>query len=377
MNFEFSEEQNLLREQAQRFLREQCPLDTVRKVLDDDEVSYDQAVWQNMVELGWTGVSIPEQYDGLGMGYLELCVIAEELGRSLAPTPFASSVYLATEALLQFGSEAQKQHYLPRLAAGEIIGTVAIAEGRHAATAKNLTTRFDGGALTGEKLPVPDGDVADFAVVVARGDNDVVLTVVDLVGDGVERSKVGSLDPTRSQAGLTFNGAKAEQLGDNPAGWDALQVLMDRAAILFAFEQSGGAEAALEMAREYALGRYAFGRSIASFQAIKHKLADMYVAATMARSNCYYGAWALSTNADELPLAAATARVSATNAFNECAAENIQAHGGMGFTWEFNCHMYYRRAKAMSVNLGNQTVWEDKLVDALQSQSDLNSVQEA
>jgi len=377
MNFEFSEEQNLLREQAQRFLREQCPLDTVRKVLDDDDVSYDQAIWQNMVELGWTGVSIPEQYDGLGMGYLELCVIAEELGRSLAPTPFASSVYLATEALLQFGSEAQKQSYLPRLAAGEIIGTLAIAEGRHAATAENLTTRFDNGTLTGKKLPVPDGDVADFAVVVSRDDNGVLLTIVDLVGDGVERSKVESLDPTRSQAVLTFNGAAAQQLGDSPAGWDALQVLLDRAAILFAFEQSGGAEAALEMAREYALGRYAFGRSIASFQAIKHKLADMYIAATMARSNCYYGAWALSTNADELPLAAATARVSATNAFNECAAENIQTHGGMGFTWEFDCHMYYRRAKSMSVNLGNQTVWEDKLVAALQSQSELNSAQEA
>ena len=377
MNFEFSEEQKLLREQAQRFLREQCPLDTVRKVQDDDAVSYDQAVWQNMVELGWTAVSIPEQYDGLGMGYLELCVIAEELGRSLAPTPFASSVYLATEALLQFGSESQKQHYLPRLASGEIIGTLAIAEGRHAATATNLTTGFDNGALTGEKLPVPDGDVADFAIVVARDDNNVMLTLVDLKGDGVECKKVGSLDPTRSQAVVTFNGASAQQLGDSPAGWDALQVLLDRAAILFAFEQSGGAEAALEMGREYALGRYAFGRSIASFQAIKHKLADMYIAATMARSNCYYGAWALSTNADELPLAAATARVSATNAFNECAAENIQAHGGMGFTWEFDCHMYYRRAKAMSVNLGNQTVWEDKLVHALQSQSELNSAQEA
>jgi len=377
MNFEFSEEQNLLREQAQRFLREQCPLDTVRKVLNDDNISYDQNVWRNMVELGWTGVSIPEQYDGLGMGYLELCVIAEELGRSLAPTPFASSVYLATEALLQFGSEAQKQRYLPRLAAGEIIGTLAIAEGRKAATENNLTTTFSKGALAGEKLPVPDGDVADFAIVVAHGDNGAVLTVVDLEGEGVARNKVGTLDPTRSQAVLTFNDAKAEQLGDSQAGWDALQVLLDRAAILFAFEQSGGAEAALEMAREYALGRYAFGRSIASFQAIKHKLADMYVAATMSRSNCYYGAWALSTNADELPLAAATARVSATNAFNECAAENIQAHGGMGFTWEFNCHMYYRRAKAMSVNLGNQTVWEDKLVDALQSQSELNSAQEA
>ncbi|MBT4523089.1 MAG: acyl-CoA dehydrogenase, partial [Halieaceae bacterium] len=167
MNFEFSEEQCLLREQARRFLSEQCPLETVRAVLDDGDASHDARLWQSMVELGWTGVSIPEQYGGVGLGYLELCVIAEELGRSLAPTPYASSVYLATEALLRYGSEQQKESYLPRLAAGEVIGTFALAEGRGVPNPNRLQTVAVDGRLSGEKLPVPDGDIADFAIVVA------------------------------------------------------------------------------------------------------------------------------------------------------------------------------------------------------------------
>ena len=367
MNFEFSEEQNLLREQVQRFLRDKCPLEKVRAVLDDSELSHDADVWQGMVELGWTGVSIPEQYGGVGLGYLELCVIAEELGRSLAPTPFASSVYLATEALLQFGSDQQKESYLPRLAAGEIVGTFALAEGRGVPSADRLTTTVADGALSGEKVPVPDGDIADFAVVVALEGGACTMYLVDLTGNGVERSVVETLDPTRSQARIRFENAPAEQLGESGAGWHQTQLLFNRAAVLFAFEQTGGAQAALDMAKDYAMDRYAFGRSIASYQAIKHKLADMYIASTLARSNCYYGAWALSTDAPELPLAAATARVSATNAYDECSTENIQTHGGMGFTWEFNCHLYYRRAKALAVNLGSVSGWEDRLVTALET----------
>ena len=369
MNFEFSEEQNLLREQAARFLREQCPLEKVRAVLDDEEKSHDAEVWQAMAELGWTGVSIPEEYGGVGLGYLELCVIAEELGRSLAPTPYASSVYLATEALLLFGSEAQKQDYLPRLAAGELIGTFAIAEGRGAPQPDKLTTVIADGKISGEKLPVPDGDIADFAVVLVKDGAGSSLCLTDLSAAGVERTAVETMDPTRSQAKLSFSGAAAEPLGESGQGWENTRRLFDRAAVLFAFEQVGGAQATLEMAKEYAMERYAFGRPIASFQAIKHKLANMYITSTLAHSNCYYGAWALSTDAPELPLAAATARVSATEAYDECSKENIQTHGGMGFTWEFNCHLYFRRAKALAVNLGALTGWQDRLVTALQTQT--------
>ncbi|MCC5871616.1 MAG: acyl-CoA/acyl-ACP dehydrogenase [Gammaproteobacteria bacterium] len=366
MNFEFSEDQNMLREQAQNFLRAKSDSKAVRRILEGDE-PFDQALWKGMVDLGWTGVTIPEEYGGIGLGHLELCVIAEELGRTLAPTPFASSVYLATEALLQFGSEAQKQAWLPKLAAGEVIGTVAVGEGTQTTTQKNMQVSAKSGQLHGTKLPVADGDVADIAIVIAKdADTAASLYLVELGGKGVNRKAVKTLDPTRSHAQITFDGAPAELLGAAGAGWSQLEKLFDRAAILFAWEQVGGAEASLQMARDYAMGRYAFGRPIASFQAIKHKLADMYIAHTLARSNCYYGAWALSTDAPELPLAAATARVSATEAFHECSKENIQTHGGMGFTWEFDCHLYYRRSKLLSLNLGSLPRWKDRLVTRLE-----------
>ena len=365
MNFEFSEDQNMLREQAQSFLRDKCDSRTVRAVLEGDD-AYDESLWKAIVEMGWTATTIPEAYGGLGLGHLELCVIAEELGRVLAPTPFASSVYLATEALIQFGSEEQKQAYLPKLAAGELIGTVAVSEGTKAATPANLSTSAEGGKVSGTKIPVPDGDVADFAIVIAKDADGGSLYLVDLTGDGVSRETVKTLDPTRSHARVILDGAAGEVLGSAGQGWDQLDKLFDRAAVLYAWEQCGGAEAALHMARDYAMGRYAFGRPIASFQAIKHKLADMYIAHTLARSNCYYGAWALSTDAPELPVAAATARVSATEAFHECSKENIQTHGGMGFTWEFDCHLYYRRSKLLSVNLGALPRWKDKLVTRLE-----------
>ena len=366
MNFEFSEEQDLLREQAQNFLRDKCDSKAVRAVLEGD-APFDADLWKAIVEMGWTATTIPEAYGGLGLGHLELCVIAEELGRVIAPTPFSSSVYLATEALLQFGSEDQKQAWLPKLAAGEAVGTLAVGETTKAATQKSITTTASGGTLSGTKLPVPDGDVADFAIVIAK-DSDTAssLYIVDLTGDGVSREAVKTLDPTRSHARVVLDDAPGELLGTAGQGWDQLDKIHDRAAVLFAFEQCGGAEAALHMAKDYAMGRFAFGRPIASFQAIKHKLADMYIAHTLARSNCYYGAWALSTDAPELPVAAATARVSATEAFHECSKENIQTHGGMGFTWEFDCHLYYRRSKLLSVNLGSLPRWKDRLVSRLE-----------
>jgi alkylation response protein AidB-like acyl-CoA dehydrogenase len=367
MNFEFSEAQNLLRQQAQSFLREHASPARVRAVLDG-EAPFDEALWRGMVDLGWTATTIPEAYGGLGLSYLELCVLAEELGRSLAPTPFSSSVYLATEAILAYATEAQQAQYLPRLAEGEIIGCYAVAEGHGPVAPERLKTHVEGGAMYGSKLPVADGDVADVAVVISQSaTGQASMYLVDLHGDGIHRVPVKTLDPTRSHAQITFDGAPAEVLGRMDAGWSQHTALCDRAAVLYAFEQVGGAQAALDMARQYAMGRYAFGRPIGSFQALKHKMADMYIACTLARSNCYYGAWALDASAPELPVAAATARVSATHAFYECAKENIQIHGGMGFTWEFDCHLYYRRAKLLAVNLGSLHRWQDLLVARLEA----------
>ena len=365
MDFEFSDEQQLLREQARGFLTDNCPPSLVRNVLDGD-AEYAAELWQKVAEMGWTATAIPEEYGGLGLSYLELVVIAEELGRAAAPVPFSSSVYLATEALLMSGSQEQKEKWLPLLASGEAIGTFALAEGNGRPAVSSLKTTASGGSLSGRKMPVADGGIANFAVVVAASDqgDGASMHLVELDQPGVSREAVRTLDFTRGHAAVDFSNARSELLGGDGAGWAAMESLLDRAAVLFAWEQVGLADAALEQARDYAMGRYAFGRSIASYQAIKHKLAGMYVKNTLARSNCYYGAWALDSGSSELPLAAATARVGAIQAAVHAAEENVQTHGGMGFTWEFDCQFYYRRAKLLSVNIGSEGYWQDKLITA-------------
>ena len=296
------------------------------------------------------------------------------MGRALAPVPFSSTVYLAAEALLIAGSEAQKQKWLPKIAKGEAIGTLALFEGKGNPSPQAIKLAASGNALTGVKVPVADGAIADFAIVAAATgsggrESDITLYLVELKGDGIETKALSNIDPTRGQAEITFKNAKAEPLGRTGEGWSILAQVLDRAAVLMAFEQVGGADRALEMGRDYALDRIAFGRPIGSFQAVKHMLADMYVSATLARSNCYYGAWALSTNSSELPEAAAGARISATQAFQHCAKNNIQVHGGMGFTWEFDCHMFYRRANAAALGLGSLSYWEDQLIDRMRKKN--------
>ncbi|MGY3693640.1 alkylation response protein AidB-like acyl-CoA dehydrogenase [Bradyrhizobium sp. USDA 3240] len=373
MNFDFSDEQKQMRDEARKFLSEQCPPKAVREVLDGKS-PYDKALWKGLAEMGFLGVAIPEQFGGAGAGHLELCVIAEEMGRALAPVPFSSTVYLAAEAILIAGSDAQKQKWLPKIASGDAIGTLALFEGKGNPSPKAINVTANGGALNGVKKPVADGAIADFAVVAARTgssgrESDISLFIVDLKAGGVEVKSLTNIDLTRGQAEITFKDAKAEPLGAAGEGWSVITQVLDRAAVLTAFEQVGGADRALEMGRDYALDRIAFGRPIGSFQAVKHMLADMYVSATLARSNCYYGAWALSTNAGELPEAAAAARISATQAFQHCAKNNIQVHGGMGFTWEFDCHMYYRRANAVALGLGSLSYWEDALIDRMRKKN--------
>ena len=373
MNFDFSDEQKQLRDEARKFLAEKCPPKTVRTVLEGKQ-PYDRELWKGLADMGFLGVAIPEAYGGAGAGHLELCVLAEEMGRALAPVPFSSTVYLAAEALLLAGSDAQRQKWLPLVASGEAIGTLALFEGKGNPSPEGIKLSAAGGGLNGVKKPVPDGAIADFAIVAARTgssgrETDISLFLVDMKAEGVEAKSLINVDPSRGQAELTFRNCKAEPLGRANEGWSIVSQLLDRAAVLMAFEQVGGADRALEMGRDYALDRIAFGRPIGSFQAVKHMLADMYVSATLARSNCYYGAWALSTNASELPEAAAAARISATQAFQHCAKNNIQVHGGMGFTWEFDCHLYYRRSNATALTLGSLSYWEDALIDRMRKRN--------
>ena len=366
MNLEFSEDQKFVQKTARDFLAERSGLDACRRVLESPEIGFDAELWKGIAEMGWLGAAVPEEFGGAGLGYLELVLIAEEIGRALAPVPFGPSVYLATEALLHYGSEEQKKRTLPRLASGELIATFALAEGRGDLATSDLQTSFEEGRLRGEKLPVLDGEAAGLAVVVARALEGPVLTLVDLGGPGVARSPLQSFDPSRPQARLTFDAAPAERLGPADAS-GALRALLDRAAVMAGFEQLGGATRALEEARDYALGRYAFGRPIASFQAIKHRFADLYAAIELARSNGYYAAWALSSGSDELELAACTFRAAASDAFELATREMIQIYGGVGFTWEYDCHLFYRRAKLLAAWLGTPSAWREMLITRLEA----------
>jgi alkylation response protein AidB-like acyl-CoA dehydrogenase len=366
MNFDFSDDQKFLKNEARKFLEGRCPISKVRAILDDPAKSHDAVLWQEVAAQGWLGAAIPEVYGGLGLGHLELCVIAEELGRALAPIPFASTVYFLAEALMLAGSEAQKAAWLPKIATGEVIGCFASVERPGALTEAQVQARVDGGRLTGSLVPVTDGDIADVALVLARENGPLGLFLVDLKAEGVTRETLQTLDPTRGVAKLTFAGAPAERLGEPGEGLGLVETLLEHAAVLLAFEQLGGADRALEMAKGYAMERYAFGRPIGSYQAIKHKLADMYVKNELARSNAYYGAWALETGAAELPLAAAAARVSACEAYWFAAKENLQTHGGIGFTWQMDCHLYYRRAQQLGLVAGGAKAWKERLVSQLE-----------
>jgi alkylation response protein AidB-like acyl-CoA dehydrogenase len=365
MNLEFSEDQKFVQQTARDFLTKNAGLDVCRKVLEAKDATHDASLWKGVAEMGWLGAVVPEEFGGAGLGYLELVLIAEEVGRSLAPIPFSSSVALCTEAILLHGSDAQKQKWLPRLAAGDVIGTFALAEGPGDPDAAAVATRFAGGKLTGTKLPVLDGEAAGLAVVVAKGERGPVLTLLDLSAAGVTRTPIESFDPSRSLAKLELRDAPAELLGSADGGAERVAALLDRAAIVIGFEQVGGATRALEMTREFAMGRYAFGRPIASFQAIKHRLADLYAKIEIARSNGYYAAWALSSGSDELPLAACSFRAAASDAFETAAQEMIQIHGGVGFTWEYDCHLFYRRARWLAASIGTASAWRDALITRL------------
>ncbi len=365
MDFDFSDDQKFLKGEARKFLEARCAIPAVRAVLDDPDKAFDAALWRGVAEQGWLGAAIPEEFGGLGLGHVELCAIAEELGRALAPIPFASTVYLLAEAVMLAGTDAQKQSILPKIAAGELIGCLATSEGPGAISAAAIQATVSGGKLSGVKIPVTDGDVADVALVLAKEGGKATLYLVEL-GEGVGRISLKSLDPTRSIAKLTFQDAPAERLGGAGEGMELLQAVLDRAAALLAFEQLGGSDKCLEMAKAYATERYAFGRVIGGYQAIKHKLADMYVKNEVARSNAYYAAWALNTSAPELPIAASAARIAASDAYWFASKENIQTHGGMGFTWEVDCHLHYRRSKQLALVAGAPKAWKERLVGQLE-----------
>jgi alkylation response protein AidB-like acyl-CoA dehydrogenase len=359
VDLELSDEQKQLKDQVQRVLAEQVTPDLLRKLITAD-AGIDRALWTTVAELGLLGAAIPEDFGGVGLGEKDLCVIAEEIGRAVAPIPFFSSICLAAEAIKLAGTQAQKAAWLPKLASGEAIGTFAWNEGPGPAPAQP-STRLVNGKLSGVKTPVADAELAHLAVVVCAGPK---LALVDLTQPGVSLQPLTGFDQLRKHAKVSFDGAAAEPLDGADAG-ETLRRLQDRAAIYEAFEQVGAAESAMLMARDYTLQRYTFGRQLASYQALKHRLADILVMVELARSNALYAAAALEADAPDLPAAAATARIAATRAYEVAARENLQLHGGIGFTWEANCHFHYRRARLLALNIGSSELWEGRLIDAI------------
>ncbi len=370
MDFSVSDEQSMLRDTVRAFVADKAPLDAVRTWMETPE-GFDADLWASIAELGLASMHIPEEYGGAGFSFRELGVVLEELGRGLTPSPMFASIVLGASAVLLAGSEAQKSAVLPSVAMGETTLAVAVAEPRGTWRPDDISatlTEHDGDlVLSGRKAYVVDGHTADDIVVVARDAAGTIrFVLVPGNSDGLTRTPVESMDMTRKLAALDFGNvavsADAELHGGDA---DTLERLHDIAAVGLAYEQLGGAQATLEMAVEYAKTRHQFGRPIGSFQAIKHKCADMLVAVESARSVVHAAGWAVDNDEDELAILAPLARTICSQAYFDVTADNIQVHGGIGFTWEHDAHLYFKRAKSSLLLLGSPQSWRDRLAERI------------
>jgi acyl-CoA dehydrogenase len=365
MDLAFSAEQDEIRGEFRRALAGATPRAALER-LTEGASGMDQTLWARLGELGWLATAVPEQYGGSGLDEVALCVLAEEAGRAMAAIPFSASIGGFAVGLNLAADADTKAALLPGIAQGAAIGVLLSSDcwqGR-----PRVEDRSGGGAaLSGRALNVLDGAVARHALACVPGAQGAALILIDLAAAVRQPSPAQALDPLHPAASFDFDAAPVRVLASGALAdrlWDGM---LNRHALLVAFEQLGGAEAALQMAREHALNRFAFGRPIASFQAVKHMLADMLVSIDLARSNCYFGASALAMDAEVLTEAAAVARISATDAFRLCARSNIQAHGALGVTWESDCHLYYRRAQALAGSPGNAHFWKERLMTLLRS----------
>jgi alkylation response protein AidB-like acyl-CoA dehydrogenase len=352
MDFGLNEDQETLAKYAREFLTNECPTTFVRKMMDD-ATAYDPAFYGKMAELGWMGIAIPEEFGGQGMTYVDLAVLLEEMGRVLVPGPFFASVCLAAPVLLEVGGGAD---ILRGIATGERRATLAISEASGRVDEAGIEMEADGNTLGGTKRFVLDAHVADTIVVAARSGDGVALFTVDAKAPGVKITQLKSMDMTRRLCDVTFDGVQAEALGGD---WRAVQRGLQKATGLLSAECVGGAAQVLDMSVSYARERVQFGRPIGSFQAVKHKCADMLVDVEMSRSAMYFAAWAASENDPELPLASSIAKAYCGDAYTRVASNGIHVHGGIGFTWEHDMHLYFKRAKSNEVFLGDPTYHRD------------------
>jgi alkylation response protein AidB-like acyl-CoA dehydrogenase len=369
MNFGFSEEQDELRKMVRRFLEEKSPESEVRRLMATTE-GYDPAVWAQMAnELALQGLGIPEEFGGQGYGPVELYVVFEEMGAALFCGPYFSTVALAANALLLVGNEKDQAEYLPGIASGETIATVALTDDAGlwdlSNTSTTATRSGDGYVVNGVRSYVTDGSTASLLLVPAKTDKGVSLFAIAGDASGVTRESLATMDQTRKQSRIEFKNAPAVLIGEDGGALAGLEATMQIAAAALAAEQVGGAQRVLDSSVEYAKNRVQFGRPIGSFQAIKHKCADMLLDVESAKSAAYYAAWAAQERNEELPIAASLAKSFCSEAYFHCAAENIQIHGGIGFTWEHPAHLYFKRAKSSELFLGDPAYHRELLAQQL------------
>jgi alkylation response protein AidB-like acyl-CoA dehydrogenase len=366
VNFAFTEEQVELRSTVRRFCDERSPRTEVRRLMDTTE-GFDPTVWKQLAqELGLVGLTVPEDVGGQGFGFVELTCALEPMGYSLLCAPFFSTVCLGVNAILTAGMPERQNELLPAICAGDVRATLAITEPEGRWDDGGIELEAKDGILSGKKSFVVDGHTADLIVVAARTGGGVGLYTVSADAEGLTREPVETLDLTRKLATLTFDGVRATPLSADPGSdGPALQKILQRAAVCLAAEMTGGAAAALDMAAGYAMERYQFGRPIASFQAMKHICAEGLLDLEAARSAAYYAAWVAATDSEELPTAASLAKIYCADAFYNNARRNHQVQGGIGFTYEHDAHLYYRRAKSSELLLGDGTYHRELIADRL------------
>lgn len=374
MDFAFSEEQEMLRRSARDFLAKECGSKVVRRLMESSD-AYDKVLWQKLAGLGWTALGIPEAYGGVGT-FLDLIVVLEEAGRALMPGPFFATMGLAAPALIEAGTEAQKKEVLGAIAEGAARATLAFTEpsGRWDAGSITLSAKPSGGGwqLDGVKLFVPDADAADYIVVAARtrgeGDDGISLFLVKGRPHGMTVTPLKTLDMTRRWSEVRFDGVKLDGgslMGPAHKAWPALKRALDWATAALCAEMVGGTQKVLEASTEYAKSRHQFGKPIGIYQAVSHKLADMLVLSESGRSATYYAAWAVDADAPDRSLAASMAKAYVSDAYRKVAGDGIQVHGGIGFTWEHDMHLYFKRAKSSEVTLGDATFHRELVAQSL------------
>lgn len=361
MSILYDDAQMQIAEEARRQLEAEYSGERLKELLEK-EGEYDENFWRICREQGWTAIGIPEEYDGIGMGLVELGLIAEACGSVACGAPFLNTSFGAAQAILEYGDDDARKSWLPRLAAGEAIGAVAFAEGLNMVPSTS-EVRLSNGRLHGMKPAVSGGAHADVAVVLAQGERGPVLALVPLDADGVSRVVLGTFDNSRNAADLTFDGAEAIVLDGAEDAREAAMDVLRRQAVVTAHEQVGGADRMMKKARDYALDRRAFGQPIGAFQSVKHRIAEDYVLVELARANAINAA--ASAGTPTFPSAAAAARITGTEAYDTVSRDATQTHGGIGVTWEADLHLHQRRARTLAIEQGSLMFWEDALVAAL------------